>query len=166
MKSSHADRLLLHHAGSVETNELAKLTAALQRRFPDRVVEEVDERRLRQAIVRAATDRSSVSQHREPTIPEFRWPGQEHVEYLYLVLGWLGGTASKQVVEQAVKAAIDGVREWMGSRSQTSRKVIIYGPGEQVLAEVTVRPAQADRRENGSRWRRLAAWWRRRKATS
>jgi hypothetical protein len=166
MKSNHADQLLFHHAGIVETSELAKLTAALQRRFPNRVVEAADERRFRQVVVESATDRSSVPQHREPTIPEFRWPGQEHVEYLYLVLGWLGGTASKQVVDQAVKAAIDAVREWIGSRSQTSRKVILYGPGGEVLAEATVRPPQADRRRNGSRWRGLAARWQRRKATS
>jgi hypothetical protein len=30
-------------------------------------------------------------------------------EYIYLILGWLGGTVSKQVVEQAIKAAADVV---------------------------------------------------------
>jgi hypothetical protein len=63
---------------------------------------------------------------------------------VYLVLGWLAGTVSKQVVERAIKAATDGLVGWMTRRRWNARgkgvKQVEYilGPDVKLLKEVEV----------------------------
>jgi hypothetical protein len=150
-------RMLLHQDGVWAADELAGLTAELQRRFPDRVIESADERWLGQLIAGSAAEGAWRSYHRDPTVPDFRSPGPEHVDYLYLVLGWLGGTVSKQVVEQVVKAATAAVIKAMQSRSRKA-KVILFGPDGEKLGEVEVDPSRTSGRGRGSIWRKLGSW--------
>jgi hypothetical protein len=77
-------------------------------------------------------------------------PGPPPHEYVYLVLAWLGGTMSKEVAEQAIKAAADLVGQWMRERRSKKDSVpktaYILGPDGKVLKKVEVRPEPPARR--------------------
>jgi hypothetical protein len=81
----------------------------------------------------------------------------EYYEYVFLVLGWLGGTVSKQVAEQAIEAAADLIREWMRSRRSKANDITqvadILGPRGERLKKIQVRP-QAPARRRTTRRRR------------
>jgi hypothetical protein len=155
-------RLLLYQDGVRATAEFGKLATALQQRLPDCVVEQADEEWLAQAIVGSAAEGAWRSYHPDSEIPKYRWPEQAQIEYIYLVLGWLGGTLSKQVVEQAVNAAADAVRKWWQSRRTSIVTVAyIFGPKGEVLSKVRMEPSQPSRKKRDSGLRRIGSWRRR-----
>jgi hypothetical protein len=135
----------------VPPEDLIQLSASVQRQFPGQLVEPADVEWLRQAV------RDSLPLPPEPTfkddaleLPAPSGSAPASYEYVYLVLAWLAGTVSKQVTEQAVKAAADLIRAWMRSRrskiGDTTQVGYILGPHGERLKKVQVRPAAPARR--------------------
>jgi hypothetical protein len=170
MGSDEVGRLLIYtHIGSsfdfdfdfdfsLPPADLIELTALMQRQFPDHPVAAADLEWLYQTV-------------RQPLPLPSKRPPEEALDalleeaplaassaapavhaYVYLVLGWLGGTVSKQVAEQAIKAAADAVREWMRARRSKDQDITqtayILGPNGKVLKKVDVRP------KSPARWRK------------
>lgn len=137
--------------------DLIELTASVQRRFPRKLVEPADLEWLRQ-VVGASLPLPAPEEVEDRLDPLPELAGAETFEYIYLVLGWLAGTVSRQVAEQATKAAADLIREWMQSRrskkGDTTQVAYILGPHGEVLKKVQVRPAAPGRRRTTTRRRR------------
>jgi hypothetical protein len=150
MADETVGQLLLYTEG-VWQPDVIELTALLQRRFPDREVQPVDDEweqilRAPDAIV--------------PTPIPDEWQSYISVEYVYLVLGWLGGTVSRQLAERAITSVVDAVAGWMKSRRtpDTRQKATLLGPDGKVLKVVEVEPGKAaepNRRSRRARLRRL-----------
>ncbi len=153
------------HYYALSDNELSQLTASVQWRFPDHLVEPADPAWLRRAVNGTLPIPAADL---EPAPP---WEGSSgggiapssstepwKVEYLYLVLGWLGGTVSKEVAERAIQAATEVVVQWMKGRRRRATEHVAYllGPKGEVLKTVTVSPRSS--RSHPRLWRRLDRW--------
>jgi hypothetical protein len=164
MGSGEEGRLLIytHVEGwppdSVPPADLIELSASVQRRFPGQLVEPADLEWLRQTVGESLPlPPKPAPEEADFDLPAPSIPAPESYEYVYLVLGWLAGTVSKQVAEQAIKAAADLVREWMRSRRRktgnATQVAYILGPHGNVLKKVQVRPASPARRRTTRRRR-------------
>lgn len=159
MRSDETGRLLVHTHdyssfdwSAVPGAELIDLSAALQRRFPDQLVEQADMQWLRHALgdslPRLHTEDRAQRSMRDPGWPPFH-------DYIYLVLAWLGGTVSKQATEQAIKTVADLVTEWMRKRrhikeNEVVQTAFILGPDGEVLKKVEMWPEwEEPRRRRG-----------------
>lgn len=143
MESANSSRLLIYADSfgrlrhRATTAELIDLSAALQRRFPDQLVGPVDLEELHGV----AGDALPVDPTRERRV--HKGPGELPTfppphDYIYLVLAWIGGTVSKQAIEQAVETTADLVRDWMQRRRNKDQIAVILGPDGKVLKEVRV----------------------------
>lgn len=177
MGSDQAGRLLLYaysqtwQDGMIPPSDLIKLTASMQRQFPDQVVEPAGLEWLREVvgdsvplpppvktpeqlldelvdgIERERLDRAIV---RDPLASADCSPLELlRPEYVYVVLAWLAGMVSKQAAEHAVEATADVVRGWMRERRdkklRSEQVALIYGPDGEVLKEVRMRPEASAR---------------------
>jgi hypothetical protein len=152
MVSGDEGRLLIYThvpSGSMPAADLIELAASMQRQFPDHPVEPTDFEGLRQVTDQRSYDRADWRSDLSLTVVP--------VEIVTVVLTWLGLTVSKQVADQAIKAAADLIRDWMRSRRSkardTTQVAYILGPDGNVLKEVRVRPA-APARQRTTRRRR------------
>jgi hypothetical protein len=166
MGSSEAGRLLIYthvegwRPDPVAPEDLIQLSAAMQRQFPRRRVEPADLEWLRQTVgnrLPLPPPEEIIGYLRLPS-PSESGAAREAYEYVYLVLAWLGGTVSKQVAEQAIKAAADLIRQWMRARrskiGDTMQVAYILGPRGERLKKVQVRPAAPPARRRTTRRRR------------
>jgi hypothetical protein len=163
MGSDEAGRLLIYTyvEGQIlfdpfPGEDLIELSASLQRRFPDQVVEPADPKWLRKATREslplppseeelAALLDEALAQEQPIYAPgDAGFPPEELHEYVYLVLGWLGGTVAKPAAEQVVQAATDLIGQWM--RKRRSKKggrlqiAYILGPDGKVLKRIEMPP--------------------------
>jgi hypothetical protein len=147
MGSGEEGRLLICTFGSMPAADLIELAASMQRQFADHPVAATDLDGLRQV-----TDKRSYDDDRQPPKLSYDLALLDvPVETVVAVLSWLGGTASRQAGEQAVKAAADLLGKWMRSRrgrtGDATQVAYILGPHGEVLKKVQVRPqAPAPRR--------------------
>jgi hypothetical protein len=170
MVNDRAGRLLIYAYddssvdGSIPASDLIGLTASMQRKFADQVVELADLEWLRQAVGDSLPlpppEKSPLQEldelvgdnDREPIETDPLAPSDGasgpilevlRPEYVYVVLAWLGGVVSRQAAEHAIAAAADLIRDWMQERRDrraSSRQVaIILGPDGEVLKTVEVR---------------------------
>jgi hypothetical protein len=161
MGSDEAGRLLIYPYGEGQLlfdpfpgEDLIELSASLQRRFPDQVVEPADPKWLREATTESlplppseeelAALLDALAQGEPIVAGDAGFPPEDLHEYVYLVAGWLGGTVGKPAAEQVVKAAADLVGQWM--RKRRSRKgggiqiTYILGPDGKVLKRIEMPP--------------------------
>jgi hypothetical protein len=157
METDEGGRLLLYENG-MRYGQLVDLVASLQREFSDQVVVPADPKWLLETAgksidreARRRLERPGFAIRRPIVLIPHRW----QVEYVYLVLGWLGATISKQMVERAINAAADAVVQWVKSRRTPRRDhptrtmVYILGPDGRVLKEVRVDvPQESERSES------------------
>jgi hypothetical protein len=126
--------------------DLIELSASVQRRSPRQVVEPADLEWLRQVVGESLPlpVPEEVEDRLGPLPP---LAGPESFEHIYLVLGWLAGTVSRQVAEAATKAAADLIREWM--RSRRSKK------GDTTQVRGALLHLGQRRRQGIAKWRRF-----------
>src|SRR5690242_3455513 len=106
--SSGDRRIIVYGTDSSEVGDVDELRASLRMAFPECAVDVVD--------------------HLRPTAPDERSvPAEEHKavdwlppECIYVVLGWLGGTVAKPIVEAAAEAAISAIKKWWRNRNGTT----------------------------------------------
>jgi hypothetical protein len=140
---------------SFPAEDLIELSASLQRRFPDQLVEPADPKWLREATREslplppseeelAALLDEVLAQEQPIYAGDPSFPPDEVHEYVYLVLGWLGGTVAKPAAEQVVKAAADLIGQWMRKRRSKKRGSLqiayILGPDGKVLKRIEMPP--------------------------
>lgn len=147
------DRILLHGDGSWATTGLKTLSGLLQDRFPTCRVASADEHWLTEALHGSTAEKAWQSYHPlEPGL-EYRLPDwTAHIEYVYVILGWVGGTASKVLVERSTEAAVDVVVKWARERRQQGYRPpttggFILGPKGEILQQFEVEPSQPKRRK-------------------
>jgi hypothetical protein len=156
MRSDETGRLLIHthdfqafDYSTVPQAELIDLSAALQRRFPDQLVEPADMQWVHQALGDSLPNLEP--RYRFHANTRDMGPPPFH-DYIYLVLAWLGGTVSKQATEQVIKTVADLVTEWMRKRrhmkeNKVVQTAFILGPDGEILKKVEMWPGwEAPRR--------------------